>query len=152
MGAHESCRGGAWQKCSRGRLSSWRDFGKFREPKPRPQTRCMPLGESPRFRFPHILEGSVTQFAPHKASKSIASGQAGFWRGVRSPPCGVNAREPEMDPVCSSDESTVVPRMLCARCRASIAHIRQSGPDSGRGVLAKVPKTHLFVPSSLGSS
>ena len=35
------------------------------------------------------------------------------------------------------------------RCRASMAHIRQSGPDSGLGLKGKVLKTFQVVPSSL---
>ena len=37
------------------------------------------------------------------------------------------------------------------RCRAKIAHIRQSRPDSGLGFRVKVLKTFEVVPSSLGS-
>jgi len=37
------------------------------------------------------------------------------------------------------------------RCRANVAHIRQSGPDSGHGFKAKVHKIFVVVPSSVGS-
>ena len=36
-------------------------------------------------------------------------------------------------------------------CRANVAHVRQSRPDSGRGFQAKVVETVNAVPSSLGS-
>ena len=37
------------------------------------------------------------------------------------------------------------------RCRATMAHVRQSRPDSGTGFQAKVLKTFQVAPSSLGS-
>ena len=37
------------------------------------------------------------------------------------------------------------------RCRANVAHIKQSRPDSGLGVQVKVVKTFQVVPTSLGS-
>ena len=41
---------------------------------------------------------------------------------------------------------------LCGyRCRANVAHVRQSRPDSGLGFQAIVLKTLSVVPSSLGS-
>ena len=36
------------------------------------------------------------------------------------------------------------------RCRANVAHVRQSGPDSGLGLQAKPLKTFEGVPFSLG--
>ena len=42
-------------------------------------------------------------------------------------------------------------RRIKRRCHASVAHIRQSGPDSGLGFRAKVIKTVEGVPTLLGS-
>jgi len=41
--------------------------------------------------------------------------------------------------------------MVASRCRANVAHIRQSRPDSGLGFQVKVLKTFKDVPSSLES-
>jgi len=43
-------------------------------------------------------------------------------------------------------------RCSCVRCRANMAHMRQSRPDSGLGFQVKVLETFELASSSLGSA
>jgi len=43
------------------------------------------------------------------------------------------------------------PGFVPSRCRANMAHVRQSRPDSGIGFQVKVPEMFQVVPCSLGS-
>jgi hypothetical protein len=42
--------------------------------------------------------------------------------------------------------SLEMPSALVSRCRANMAHIRQSSPDSGLGFQVRVPKKNQAVP------
>jgi len=61
-----------------------------------------------------------------------------------------------MVPFQQGMEMLITSRSVCwvygdARCRANMAHIRQSRPDSGLGFQTKVIVTFEVVPSSPGS-
>jgi hypothetical protein len=63
---------------------------------------------------------------------------------VENPPKSQNSHDGNVDETWRYGEST-------DRCRANMAHIRQSRPDYGLGFQAKVRKTFKAVLSSLGS-
>jgi len=53
--------------------------------------------------------------------------------------------------MCWRVDATRAPRNVCAlRCRANMAHVTQSGPDSGPGFQVKHLKSFYVVPFSLG--
>ena len=53
--------------------------------------------------------------------------------------------------ICEGPSQHEMPENSERRCRASMAHIRQSTPDFGLGRQVKVAETFQLVPSSLGS-
>ena len=84
-----------------------------------------------RFRVPRF---GFRQCGPVPAV-SVRVSVLGLWADVVIPP--VPAAPPS--------------RVRGMRCRTSMAHTRQSRPDSGLGFQVKVLKTFQVVPSSLGS-
>jgi hypothetical protein len=68
-----------------------------------------------------------------------------------NPEPGYESLNPTPETRCIKKNESETRRTRPLRCRADVAHIRQSGPDSGLGFKVKVLSKFQVVASSLGS-
>ena len=97
-------------------------------------------------------DSTLKRTPPCRRNEDAATSRMSPFRRTSSGGPGNRSRKERESATPEQSQSPTRPRVRKKhRCRANVAHTRQSRPDSGLGFLVKVLRTCQVVPSSLGS-